>query len=180
MGVCYQEYRRPTFKRVVKRLRFRFFSRRLRIQLLRFGPAWTHPHVRNALIAFLIIANRGGGGGFAFAFKCGPTVLLIHYLPLCSPDVVSTFYNSPSADAKELLRDAKALAEATKSLMHALKAQADQDSDVNNSQRLHGAVKELAGATSRMAHLAKGVAAKKDLSAHGNCCHCCLHDVYVS
>ena len=42
-----------------------------------FGPTWTHPHVRNTLIAFLIIANQGEKFAFAFiilAFKCGPTV----------------------------------------------------------------------------------------------------------
>ena len=34
------------------------------MQLLRFWPACTRPHVRNTLIAFLIIANREGK--FAF------------------------------------------------------------------------------------------------------------------
>ena len=38
-----------------KGLFFFAFSRRLRIQLLRFGPTWTHPHVHNTLIV-----NRGG------------------------------------------------------------------------------------------------------------------------
>ena len=67
LGTYVCEYRRPTFNCVVKRLRFRIFKEIVRIQLLCFGPAWTHPHVRKSetYFAFLIIANWGK---FAFTF----------------------------------------------------------------------------------------------------------------
>ena len=72
-------YRRPTFNDCICA-----FSRRLRIQ---FGPAWTRPHIRNTLIAFVIIANRGGGGDririyCILAFKCGPTYGMSFTLPV--------------------------------------------------------------------------------------------------
>ena len=52
------------------------FSRRLRIQLLHFGPAWTHPHIRNTLIAILIIANRGKNFAFTFIASSHLNVVL--------------------------------------------------------------------------------------------------------
>ena len=74
--------------------------------------------------------------------------------------------HSPITDRKELLKHAKALVEATKLLMHALKSQADKD-DHDSRRRLLNAIKELASATSKMAQLAKGVATTQDRAAIG-------------
>ena len=52
------------------------FSRRLRIQLLRFGPAWTRPHVRNTYFANSNNCESGKKIRIRIycilAFKCGP------------------------------------------------------------------------------------------------------------
>ena len=67
---------------------------------------------------------------------------------------------------KEILRRARALVETTKVLMQTLKSQADKD-DPDSRRRLLNAVRELANATSKMAQLAKGVAATRDKTALG-------------
>ena len=68
-------YRRPTFKCVVKRLRFHVFNE-IANSIIAFW-AWTRPHVLNTLIAFVIIASQEKIRIHIYcilAFKCGPTV----------------------------------------------------------------------------------------------------------
>ena len=61
-------------------------------------------------------------------------------------------------NAQEMVRQAKILAEATSSLVGAIKLEAEGETDPDARKRLLDAAKALADATSRMVEAAKGAA----------------------
>ncbi|KAG9463019.1 hypothetical protein GDO78_022591, partial [Eleutherodactylus coqui] len=69
---------------------------------------------------------------------------------------------SSMGDAGEMVRQARILAQATSDLVGAIKADAEQESDLENSRKLLSAAKLLADATARMVEAAKGAAAHPD------------------
>ncbi|XP_040191710.1 talin-1 isoform X1 [Rana temporaria] len=69
---------------------------------------------------------------------------------------------SSMGDAGEMVRQARILAQATSDLVGAIKADAEQESDLENSRKLLSAAKLLADATARMVEAAKGAAANPD------------------
>ncbi|XP_051989863.1 talin-2-like [Xyrauchen texanus] len=66
---------------------------------------------------------------------------------------------SSMADAGEMVRQARVLAQATSDLVNAMRIDAEVEVDVNNSKKLLAAAKLLADATARMVEAAKGAAA---------------------
>ncbi|XP_067841068.1 talin-1 isoform X2 [Heptranchias perlo] len=69
---------------------------------------------------------------------------------------------SSMGDAGEMVRQARILAQATSDLVNAIKADAEGESDLENSRKLLSAAKLLADATARMVEAAKGAAANPD------------------
>ncbi|KAE8637076.1 hypothetical protein XENTR_v10003310 [Xenopus tropicalis] len=69
---------------------------------------------------------------------------------------------SSMGDAGEMVRQARILAQATSDLVGAIKADAERESDLENSRKLLSAAKLLADATARMVEAAKGAAAHPD------------------
>ncbi|KAM4689922.1 talin-1-like, partial [Rhinophrynus dorsalis] len=69
---------------------------------------------------------------------------------------------SSMGDAGEMVRQARILAQATSDLVGAIKADAERESDLENSRKLLSAAKLLADATARMVEAAKGAAANPD------------------
>ncbi|XP_041426896.1 talin-1 isoform X2 [Xenopus laevis] len=69
---------------------------------------------------------------------------------------------SSMGDAGEMVRQARILAQATSDLVGAIKADAERESDLENSRKLLCAAKLLADATARMVEAAKGAAAHPD------------------
>ncbi|KAK7796762.1 hypothetical protein U0070_015440 [Myodes glareolus] len=69
---------------------------------------------------------------------------------------------SSMGDAGEMVRQARILAQATSDLVNAIKADAEGESDLENSRKLLSAAKILADATAKMVEAAKGAAANPD------------------
>uniref|UniRef100_G3WN56 Talin 1 n=1 Tax=Sarcophilus harrisii TaxID=9305 RepID=G3WN56_SARHA len=69
---------------------------------------------------------------------------------------------SSMGDAGEMVRQARILAQATSDLVNAIKADAEGESDLENSRKLLSAAKILADATAKMVEAAKGAAAHPD------------------
>ncbi|MGH0179282.1 UNVERIFIED_CONTAM: hypothetical protein FKN15_001239 [Acipenser sinensis] len=69
---------------------------------------------------------------------------------------------SSMGDAGEMVRQARILAQATSDLVNAIKADAEGESDLENSRKLLSAAKLLADATAKMVEAAKGAAANPD------------------
>uniref|UniRef100_H3ANX1 Talin 1 n=1 Tax=Latimeria chalumnae TaxID=7897 RepID=H3ANX1_LATCH len=69
---------------------------------------------------------------------------------------------SSMGDAGEMVRQARILAQATSDLVNSIKADAEGESDLENSRKLLSAAKLLADATARMVEAAKGAAANPD------------------
>ncbi|KAM4707766.1 talin-1 isoform 1-T1 [Discoglossus pictus] len=69
---------------------------------------------------------------------------------------------SSMGDAGEMVRQARILAQATSDLVGAIKADAERETDLENSRKLLSAAKLLADATARMVEAAKGAAAHPD------------------
>ncbi|NXU35313.1 TLN1 protein, partial [Drymodes brunneopygia] len=69
---------------------------------------------------------------------------------------------SSMGDAGEMVRQARILAQATSDLVNAIKADAEGETDLENSRKLLSAAKILADATARMVEAAKGAAAHPD------------------
>ncbi|XP_069482825.1 talin-1 isoform X1 [Ambystoma mexicanum] len=69
---------------------------------------------------------------------------------------------SSMGDAGEMVRQARILAQATSDLVNAIKADAEGESDLDNSRKLLSAAKILADATAKMVEAAKGAAAHPD------------------
>uniref|UniRef100_A0A2K5LPZ0 Talin 1 n=1 Tax=Cercocebus atys TaxID=9531 RepID=A0A2K5LPZ0_CERAT len=69
---------------------------------------------------------------------------------------------SSMGDAGEMVRQARILAQATSDLVNAIKADAEGESDLENSRKLLSAAKILADATAKMVEAAKGAAAYPD------------------
>ena len=65
---------------------------------------------------------------------------------------------SSMGNAQEMVRQAKILAEATSSLVNAIKLEAEAETDPDARRRLLDAAKSLADATSKMVEAAKGAA----------------------
>ena len=61
-------------------------------------------------------------------------------------------------NAQEMVRQARILAEATSSLVNAIKLEAEAETDPDARRRLLDAAKALADATSKMVEAAKGAA----------------------
>ncbi|ETE55933.1 Talin-1, partial [Ophiophagus hannah] len=62
----------------------------------------------------------------------------------------------------EMVRQARILAQATSDLVNAIKADAEGETDLENSRKLLSAAKILADATAKMVEAAKGAAAHPD------------------
>ncbi|XP_067172453.1 talin-1 [Apteryx mantelli] len=69
---------------------------------------------------------------------------------------------SSMGDAGEMVRQARILAQATSDLVNAIKADAEGETDLENSRKLLSAAKILADATAKMVEAAKGAAAHPD------------------
>uniref|UniRef100_A0A674K574 Talin 1 n=1 Tax=Terrapene triunguis TaxID=2587831 RepID=A0A674K574_9SAUR len=69
---------------------------------------------------------------------------------------------SSMGDAGEMVRQARILAQATSDLVNAIKADAEGETDLENSRKLLSAAKMLADATAKMVEAAKGAAAHPD------------------
>nr|XP_015193068.1 PREDICTED: talin-1 isoform X1 [Lepisosteus oculatus]XP_015193073.1 PREDICTED: talin-1 isoform X1 [Lepisosteus oculatus] len=69
---------------------------------------------------------------------------------------------SSMGDAGEMVRQARILAQATSDLVNAIKADAEGETDLENSRKLLSAAKLLADATAKMVEAAKGAAANPD------------------
>ncbi|XP_043934374.1 talin-1 [Protopterus annectens] len=69
---------------------------------------------------------------------------------------------SSMGDAGEMVRQARILAQATSDLVNAIKADAEGESDLENSRKLLAAAKLLADSTARMVEAAKKAAANPD------------------
>uniref|UniRef100_A0A8B9CH07 Talin 1 n=1 Tax=Anser brachyrhynchus TaxID=132585 RepID=A0A8B9CH07_9AVES len=69
---------------------------------------------------------------------------------------------SSMGDAGEMVRQARILAQATSDLVNAIKADAEGETDLENSHKLLSAAKILADATAKMVEAAKGAAAHPD------------------
>ncbi|NXJ13209.1 TLN1 protein, partial [Odontophorus gujanensis] len=69
---------------------------------------------------------------------------------------------SSMGDAGEMVRQARILAQATSDLVNAIKADAEGETDLENSRKLLSAAKILADATAKMVEPAKGAAAHPD------------------
>uniref|UniRef100_A0A8C2Q378 Talin 1 n=1 Tax=Cyprinus carpio TaxID=7962 RepID=A0A8C2Q378_CYPCA len=76
-------------------------------------------------------------------------------------DVTDNIFSS-MGDAGEMVRQARILAQATSDLVNAIKADAEGETDLENSRKLLSAAKLLADATARMVEAAKGAAANPD------------------
>uniref|UniRef100_A0AAR2JNY5 Talin 1 n=1 Tax=Pygocentrus nattereri TaxID=42514 RepID=A0AAR2JNY5_PYGNA len=76
-------------------------------------------------------------------------------------DVTENIFSS-MGDAGEMVRQARILAQATSDLVNAIKADAEGETDLENSRKLLSAAKLLADATARMVEAAKGAAANPD------------------
>ncbi|XP_028827702.1 talin-1 isoform X7 [Denticeps clupeoides] len=76
-------------------------------------------------------------------------------------DVTENIFSS-MGDAGEMVRQARILAQATSDLVNAIKADAEGESDLENSRKLLSAAKLLADATAKMVEAAKGAAANPD------------------
>ncbi|KAJ8392765.1 hypothetical protein AAFF_G00072490 [Aldrovandia affinis] len=76
-------------------------------------------------------------------------------------DVTDNIFSS-MGDAGEMVRQARILAQATSDLVNAIKADAEGESDLENSRKLLSAAKLLADATAKMVEAAKGAAANPD------------------
>ncbi|XP_053502228.1 talin-1 [Ictalurus furcatus] len=76
-------------------------------------------------------------------------------------DVTENIFSS-MGDAGEMVRQARILAQATSDLVNAIKADAEGETDLENSRKLLSAAKLLADATAKMVEAAKGAAANPD------------------
>uniref|UniRef100_A0A673HZU2 Talin-1-like n=1 Tax=Sinocyclocheilus rhinocerous TaxID=307959 RepID=A0A673HZU2_9TELE len=76
-------------------------------------------------------------------------------------DVTDNIFSS-MGDAGEMVRQARILAQATSDLVNAIKADAEGETDLENSRKLLSAAKLLADATAKMVEAAKGAAANPD------------------
>ncbi|XP_030623059.1 talin-1 [Chanos chanos] len=76
-------------------------------------------------------------------------------------DVTENIFSS-MGDAGEMVRQARILAQATSDLVNAIKADAEEETDLENSRKLLSAAKLLADATAKMVEAAKGAAANPD------------------
>ncbi|GAB0208100.1 talin-1 [Grus japonensis] len=76
-------------------------------------------------------------------------------------DVTKNIFSS-MGDAGEMMHQARILAQATSDLVNAIKADAEGETDLENSRKLLSAAKILADATAKMVEAAKGAAAHPD------------------